>query len=119
MAAVVSTNAPVSRASTRRRRHGASTHTPITGANTATSRPAIANARPSQLAGLVSPGRSSPTPLVRWTENTNVPTTELTPNEPKSQSAQEKTCDRLGVGAADPGALMVAHHTGRSPKDSG
>ena len=46
--------------------------------------PATASARPSQLAGVVSPGRPSPTALVRYTENTKVTTMAFRPVAPQS-----------------------------------
>ena len=78
---------PVSTVSATRRGAGISTHTPITGASTATVNPAIASARPSQLAGGVPPAKPFPTLLVRYTENTNVTTIALTPVAPESHSA--------------------------------
>lgn len=65
IAAVSSTASPVSTVSARRRRCGACTHTPVTGARIATVRPATVSARPSQLAGDAPPGMPSPTDSVR------------------------------------------------------
>ena len=56
---------PVNTLRTMRRRCGDSTHTPTAGASTATVSPAMAPARPSQLAGVVGPGKPAPTLLVR------------------------------------------------------
>src|ERR1044071_1412153 len=99
--------------SARLRRAGASTHTPVTGASNATTSPAAANARPSQLAGLVSPGRSSPTAEVRYTVKTNVMTIALIAVAPKSHIAHASTRDLLAVPAGGPvvgaSSLMDAH----------
>src|SRR5262245_34689996 len=94
---------PVNTLSTNRRRCGDSTHTPISGANRATVNPAMAPARPSQLAGVVSPGRPTPTLLVRYTEKTNVATIALRPVEPQSQSAHAATWERTTLPEADSG----------------
>src|SRR6202008_2539307 len=75
-------------------RHGASTHTPVTGAIKATVMPAIVRARPSQLAGVVGPGRPAPTALVR--ENTNVTTIAFRPVDPQSHNAHASTRPRPG-----------------------
>ncbi|CAG6892673.1 hypothetical protein MOKP122_30730 [Mycobacterium avium subsp. hominissuis] len=48
-----------------RRRCGDSTHTPTAGASSATVNPAMAAARPSQLAGVVLPPMPTPTLLVK------------------------------------------------------
>ena len=94
MALTSPTTMPVSTVRAKRRRRGSSTHTPITGASTAMVNPAIASARPSQLAGGTPPGKPLPTVPVRYTENTNVTTTALTPAEPVSHSAHASTWDR-------------------------
>src|ERR1700691_2988821 len=88
------TTMPVNTVRAMRRRRGCSTQTPITGASTAMVKPAIASARPSQLAGGTSPGKPLPTVSVRYTENTNVTTIALTPAAPVSHSAQASTWDR-------------------------
>ncbi len=56
---------PVSTVSALRRRCGASTQIPVAGAKSATDSPAIVSTLPSQLAGVVSPGRPAPTCWVR------------------------------------------------------
>ncbi len=59
------TAAAVSTLSATRLRCGDSTHTPTAGASTATVSPAMAAARPNQLAGVVAPDIPTPTLLVR------------------------------------------------------
>src|SRR3954468_52364 len=99
----------VSTARARRRRCAASTQTPVTGASNATVTPEKKSAQPSQLAGLVPPGRSSPTERVRYTEKTKVTTMAPTPVEPQSHSAHATTRDRAAACAGSRDSLMVAH----------
>src|SRR6202012_4902545 len=98
MALTNATTIPVSTVSAMRRRRASSTHTPITGASTAIVTPAIASPPPSQLAGGTSPGKPLPTVPVRYTENTNVTTTALTPAEPVSHSAHANAWARSDLG---------------------
>jgi hypothetical protein len=65
MALVDVTARAVRMVNTIRRRCGASTHTPTTGASTAMVNPATASERPSQLAGDVPPDMPAPTLPVR------------------------------------------------------
>ncbi|SBS78249.1 hypothetical protein MHPYR_530036 [uncultured Mycobacterium sp.] len=80
----------------------------MSGASTATVRPAIARARPNQLAGEVWPPKCWPTVLVRYTEKTNVVTMAFMPVEPQSHNAQDKTLDRPAVWATGGGLVMRA-----------
>ena len=99
IAAVKATAIPVSTVKAIRRRAGTWTTTPVSGASTATARPAMVSARPSQLAGEVSPGRPTPTVPVRYTEKTNTATVAFMPVDPQSHSAQAATFARDGTTA--------------------
>ena len=65
MAAVNTAARAVRAVSTTRRRCGAATNTPVSGARSATNTAETVSARPSQLAGEVPPGSPSPTVPVR------------------------------------------------------
>src|ERR1700741_1712708 len=102
IAQVTATARPVNTLRATRLRCGDSTHTPTTGASSATVNPAIAPARPNQLAGVGPPGKPAPTLLVRYTEKTKVATIALRPVEPQSHSAHAKTRDGTAVTERDP-----------------
>lgn len=80
-----------------RRRCGEPTHSPMAGASSATVTPAMAIARPSQLAGEVPPGPPTATFVVRYTLKTKVTTIAFSPAEPQSHSAHTSTRDLLTV----------------------
>src|ERR1700709_1625133 len=65
IAQVSATASPVNTLRASRRRRGDPTHTPTSGASSATVNPASAPARPNQLSGVVLPGMPTPTLLVR------------------------------------------------------
>lgn len=101
--AVSVTAAAVSTLRATRLRCGDSTHTPTAGANIATVSPAMAAARPSQLAGVVLPPMPTPTLLVRYTAKTKVATIAFRPVEPQSHSAHATTRDRTGAAERNSG----------------
>ncbi len=80
-----------------RRRSGEPTHSPMAGASSATVTPAMAIARPSQLAGEVPPGPPTATFVVRYTLKTKMTTIAFSPAEPQSHSAHTSTRDLLTV----------------------
>jgi hypothetical protein len=91
IAQVNATARPVYTLRATRLRCGDSTHTPTSGASTATVKPASAPVRPNQLAGEVPPDIPTPTLLVRYTEKTKVATIAFRPVDPQSHSAHATT----------------------------
>src|SRR6201999_1828672 len=92
---------PVNTLNATRLRCGDSTHTPTAGASNATVNPAIAAARPSQLAGVVPPGMPTPTLLGRETAKKKVATSAWRPVDPQPQTAHATTRDGTGVRERD------------------
>ncbi len=88
------TVSPVQMPSDNFRRPPASARCPVTGASTAMKKPARPSDQLNQVFAEMSPGRSSPTASVRYTEKTKVRMTALNAADPQSHTPQATTRPR-------------------------